>query len=77
MATAAASCLFVGLSAASVAAITGSIGVAAAVSPALARVALHVFVLYSLLALGDLLHHVWRIERARPRGRSADARAWP
>ena len=24
----------------------------------------HVFLLYSLLALGDLLHHVWRIERA-------------
>ncbi len=22
----------------------------------------HVFVVYSLLALGDLLHHVWRIE---------------
>ena len=55
--------LFVGLSAASVAAITGSIGVAAAVSPTLGWVA-HVFVLYSLLALGDLLHHVWKIERA-------------
>ena len=26
--------------------------------------ALHLFVLYSLLALGDLLRHVWRIERA-------------
>jgi adenosylcobinamide-phosphate synthase len=25
---------------------------------------LHVFLLYSLLALGDLLHHVWRVERA-------------
>ena len=25
---------------------------------------LHVFVLYSLLALGDLLRHVWRVERA-------------
>ncbi len=55
--------LFVGLSAASVAAITGSIAVAAAVSPTLGWVA-HVFVLYSLLALGDLLHHVWKIERA-------------
>jgi adenosylcobinamide-phosphate synthase len=34
-----------------------------AVSPALAW-ALHVFLLYSLLALGDLLRHVWRVERA-------------
>jgi adenosylcobinamide-phosphate synthase len=25
---------------------------------------LHVFLLYSLLALGDLIHHVWRVERA-------------
>jgi adenosylcobinamide-phosphate synthase len=25
---------------------------------------LHVFLLYSLLALGDLVHHVWRVERA-------------
>ena len=55
--------LCVGLSAVSVAAITGSIAVAAAVSPTLGWVA-HVFVLYSLLALGDLLHHVWKIERA-------------
>jgi len=36
----------------------------------------HAFLLYSLLALGDLLHHVWRIERAvrdndLPRARSA------
>jgi len=37
---------------------------------------LHVFLLYSLIALGDLLHHVWRVERALmandlPAGRSA------
>ena len=25
---------------------------------------LHVFLLYSLLALGDLVHHVWQVERA-------------
>jgi adenosylcobinamide-phosphate synthase len=25
---------------------------------------LHVFLVYSLLALGDLVHHVWRVERA-------------
>jgi adenosylcobinamide-phosphate synthase len=30
--------------------------------------AVHVFLLYSLLALGDLLHHGWRIERALRRG---------
>jgi adenosylcobinamide-phosphate synthase len=29
---------------------------------------LHVFVLYSFLALGDLLRHVWRVERALLRG---------
>jgi len=38
-----------------------------AVSPWLAWT-LHVFILYSLLALGDLLHHVWRVERALARG---------
>lgn len=34
-----------------------------AVSPWLAW-ALHAFLLYSLLALGDLVRHVWRVERA-------------
>lgn len=29
---------------------------------------LHVFLLYSLLALGDLVHHVWRVERALTAG---------
>jgi adenosylcobinamide-phosphate synthase len=33
-----------------------------------AGIALHGFMLYSLLALGDLLRHVWRIERAVARG---------
>jgi adenosylcobinamide-phosphate synthase len=41
--------------------------VVAAASSWTAR-ALHLFVLYSLLALGDLLRHVWRIERAVARG---------
>jgi len=38
-----------------------------AASPALAWI-LHVFVLYSLLAIGDLIAHVWRVERAVRRG---------
>src|SRR5215813_5869051 len=29
---------------------------------------LHVFLLYSLLALGDLVHHVWQVERALTAG---------
>lgn len=36
--------------------------------------ALHVFVLYSLLALGDLLHHVWQVERPLAGGDLAAAR---
>src|SRR5690349_17020426 len=35
----------------------------------------HVFLLYSLLALGDLLHHGWRIERALRRDDLQSARA--
>ncbi len=35
---------------------------------------LHVVLAYSLLALGDLLHHVWRIESAVRRDGMADAR---
>lgn len=36
--------------------------------------AVHLFLLYSLLALGDLLHHVWRIESAVRSGDLASAR---
>ncbi len=36
---------------------------------------LHAFVVYSLLALGDLLRHVWRVERALTRGDLDAARA--
>jgi adenosylcobinamide-phosphate synthase len=35
---------------------------------------LHLFVLYSLLALGDLLRHVWNVERALARNDLAGAR---
>ena len=46
---------------------------ATAVSSAAAWVA-HVVVLYTMLALGDLLHHVWRIESAVRSGDLARAR---
>jgi cobalamin biosynthesis protein CobD/CbiB len=59
-----------------------SLGVAVAIFAAAGAVSVylawvvHAFLLYSLLALGDLLHHVWRIERAvrdtdLPRARNA------
>jgi adenosylcobinamide-phosphate synthase len=34
----------------------------------------HLFFLYSMLALGDLLRHVWAVERALDRGTVADGR---
>jgi adenosylcobinamide-phosphate synthase len=46
---------------------------AAAVSPWLAK-AVHLFLLYSLLALGDLLRHGWHVEAALRRGDLASAR---
>ncbi len=55
--------LFVMLSALSLSVVGGAIVIAGTSSAGLAW-ALHVMVLYSLLALGDLLHHVWRIESA-------------
>lgn len=45
-----------------------------AFSPLLAY-ALHAFLLYSLLALGDLLRHVWRVEHALRRGDLPGARS--
>jgi adenosylcobinamide-phosphate synthase len=36
---------------------------------------IHVFIVYSLLALGDLIRHVWRVERALERGDVNAARA--
>jgi adenosylcobinamide-phosphate synthase len=35
---------------------------------------IHFFFLYSMLALGDLLRHVWRVERALEHGTLADGR---
>lgn len=55
--------LFVGLSTTSIAVLAFVMFAAASVSVATA-VAVQLFVLYSLLALGDLLRHVWAIERA-------------
>ena len=48
--------------------------VVAASTSAWLGIALHVFILYSLLALGDLLHHVRRIEDAVQGGDVAAAR---
>ena len=39
------------------------------------RCVVHTFVVYSLLALGDLLRHVWRVERALGAGDLEGARA--
>ena len=57
-------------------ALTVTLGIAAgfaAISPWLGA-AVHVVLVYSLLALGDLIHHVWRIERAVRAGDLDDAR---
>ena len=54
--------LFVGLAAVSLG-LVSVCSLAVAASLALAWL-IHAFLLYSLLALGDLLHHVWRIEQA-------------
>jgi len=53
--------------------LAGLIAAAAAVSPTTAWLS-HVAVLYTLLALGDLLQHVWRIESAVRSGNLARAR---
>jgi adenosylcobinamide-phosphate synthase len=55
--------LFVALSAVSLGAVAVAMQLAALASASIAWL-LHGFILYSLLALGDLLHHVWRIETA-------------
>jgi adenosylcobinamide-phosphate synthase len=55
--------LFVLLATASLGVVTAMLVVAVAGSGAVAWL-VHAFLLYSLLALGDLLHHVWRIESA-------------
>jgi adenosylcobinamide-phosphate synthase len=55
--------LFVALATISLGFVAVVVAIANAVSVFLAWL-VHAFLLYSLLALGDLLHHVWRIERA-------------
>jgi adenosylcobinamide-phosphate synthase len=55
--------LFVGLASLSLGLVSVVLLLASTASPALAWL-VHAFLLYSLLALGDLLHHVWRIEQA-------------
>jgi adenosylcobinamide-phosphate synthase len=55
--------LFVGLAAAALGVVTTALYIAT-VGRAVLGWLLHAFILYSLLALGDLLHHVWRIEAA-------------
>lgn len=65
--------LFVGLSVV-VLGITLTLVAGAARLSATAAAALHVFLVYSLLALGDLIHHVRAIESAVQRGDLAAAR---
>jgi adenosylcobinamide-phosphate synthase len=55
--------LFVWLAFAAIAAVSASLLAAGSVWPSLASM-LHAFYVYSFLALGDLVRHVWRIERA-------------
>ncbi len=49
-------------------ALVSAIVLAAARGPAWLALAVHGFAVYSLLALGDLLRHVWRVERALAAG---------
>ena len=67
--------LFIWLSTTAMAVVALAIAAAAAISTNVAWL-IHAFIVYSLLALGDLLHHVWKIERAvragdLPRARTA------
>jgi adenosylcobinamide-phosphate synthase len=67
--------LFLVLSTISIAGAVALMGLGLSVSSTLGM-AVHLFLLYSLLALGDLLHQVWKIERAvgagdLPRARGA------
>jgi adenosylcobinamide-phosphate synthase len=65
--------LFIGLATVALAVVTAVLFMARLLSPSTAWL-LHALLLYSLLALGDLLHHVWRIERAVRDGDLARAR---
>jgi adenosylcobinamide-phosphate synthase len=65
--------LFVVLATASLGALAAVVSAANATSVFLLWL-VHIFLLYSLLALGDLLHHVWTIEAAVRAGDLAGAR---
>jgi adenosylcobinamide-phosphate synthase len=65
--------LFVALAGIWIAVLAGVMWAASRVSPVLSWTA-HALILYTLLALGDLLHHVWRIESAVRRDDRAAAR---
>ena len=66
--------LGVTLAAVWIALLCGSVLAAGMASRPLAWI-VHIFIVYSLLALGDLLRHVWRIETALVRGDLPGARA--
>jgi adenosylcobinamide-phosphate synthase len=66
--------LFIGLASVVVASVMAVIAGARAVAPWCAWLA-HAFVVYSFLALGDLLRHVRRVDRAASRGDLAAARS--
>jgi adenosylcobinamide-phosphate synthase len=56
-------------------ALASGVVLAGARGPAWIAFAVHAFVVYSLLALGDLLRHVWRVERALAAGDLEGARS--
>ena len=66
--------LFVILSVLSVAVTAAAIALSLALAE-WAAWAVHVFILYSLLALGDLLKHIWRVEAALARDDLVSARS--
>ena len=66
--------LFVILASVTLTGVLGVERVAARLSP-LAAWTVHTYFVYSFLALGDLLRHVWRVERAAAAGDLAAARA--
>jgi len=65
--------LFIGLAATSLVVLMVTLLLASVVGR-LAVQLVHLLLIYSLLALGDLLHHVWRIENAARRGDVSAAR---
>ncbi len=66
--------LFLLLAAGWIAVVSGLVAGAARLAPSLAWL-VHAFLVYSLLALGDLIRHVLRVERALTRGNLPAARA--